>query len=290
MRLCHLRPGAVPVQTSLNSPRPSHSFNKKQSDFSDLKEFNDYLEEVEDISERMPQPPTTLYRTLVSCFPSCVAAAFNLINSVDVQETEARIKAFQQANAALISKNARQDAVEAARIREQDADDRKKREKARQLAAEREATDAAEREASEKALVARLEKTTDQSEIDRLVKESRLAAQKRRDQASTVSEDFLRLMRPPSPEPASRRQQGRDNELEDAPRDRYYDYSDMFHLGDYLSDPVTALKDPVARARADAGGFRNEAVWERHVRSAVQGLFCRPLDWPAEEVQLAGKA
>lgn len=261
-----------------------NSFNKRQSDFASLKEYNDYLEEVEDISENLSQsrrhPPRQLTQPL---------AAFNLINSVDVQETEARIKAFQQANAALISKNARQDAAEAAVIRDKDAEERRKRERARQLAAERDAAEAAEREASEKALVAKLEKTKDQSEIERILKEARAENKKRRDQSSTVSEEFLRLMRPPSPEPVQRGN-GQESELDDAPRDRYYDYSDMFHLGDYLSDPLNVLKDPAARARADAGAFRTEAVWERHVRSAVQSLFCRPVDWAPEDVQMAGTA
>lgn len=220
-------------------------------------------------------------------------AAFNLINSVDVQETEARIKAYQAANASLISQNARADAAEAARIRDQDALDQSRRDRARQLAADRETAEAAEREASEKALMAQIENVSDESEIQRILKKARKESQKRKAEASTVPDEWAHLMRPPSPEPVAAGPNN-ESELEDAPRELWYDYSDLFTLGNYLSDPWNAMgsgeQAELQKIRADAGGFRTEAVWERSVRSAVQGMFCRPLDWPAEDVQLAGTA
>ncbi|CAG8621741.1 2203_t:CDS:2 [Paraglomus brasilianum] len=61
--------------------RIAHHFNKRQEDFPSLKEYNDYLEEVEKI-------------------------AWNLINGISLEETEAKIKAYQQENHDLIAANA----------------------------------------------------------------------------------------------------------------------------------------------------------------------------------------
>ncbi|EGF99918.1 uncharacterized protein MELLADRAFT_28617, partial [Melampsora larici-populina 98AG31] len=56
-------------------------FNKRREDFESLDHYNNYLEEVEDIT-------------------------FNLINGVDVAETEAKIKKYQIENEDLIAQNA----------------------------------------------------------------------------------------------------------------------------------------------------------------------------------------
>jgi len=60
--------------------RVLRDFNKKESDFSSLLEYNNYLEEVETI-------------------------IFNLSNGIDVAETEQRIKAYKEQNQEAIRKN-----------------------------------------------------------------------------------------------------------------------------------------------------------------------------------------
>jgi hypothetical protein len=55
-------------------------FNKEEDDFDNKREFDDYLEEREDIM-------------------------FNLVQGVDVKEMEARIKSYQEKNAESIAKN-----------------------------------------------------------------------------------------------------------------------------------------------------------------------------------------
>ncbi|KAJ1656375.1 TFIIH/NER complex subunit [Dispira simplex] len=61
--------------------RISRYFNKRREDFKSLRQYNDYLEEVENMT-------------------------FNLIYGVDVQETEERIQRFAQENRDLIANNA----------------------------------------------------------------------------------------------------------------------------------------------------------------------------------------
>lgn len=55
-------------------------FNKREEDFMTLKDYNDYLEEVEDL-------------------------VFNLLHDVDVQKTNARLEAYRQQNLDSINKN-----------------------------------------------------------------------------------------------------------------------------------------------------------------------------------------
>ena len=56
-------------------------FNKRREDFETLKDFNDYLEEIEDI-------------------------IFNLINQIDVERTNSRIESYRRSNQEVILKNA----------------------------------------------------------------------------------------------------------------------------------------------------------------------------------------
>lgn len=62
-------------------------FNKRQEDFNSLREYNDYLEEAEDMM-------------------------FNMINNVNVQETEDKIEKFRLENKDIISKNMQKQAME----------------------------------------------------------------------------------------------------------------------------------------------------------------------------------
>ena len=73
-------------------PRARRSYNRRQADFAALKEYNDYLETVEDI-------------------------IFNLCEGNDVRATEARVDAYRRENAAEIARLNRRNAEEEARLR-----------------------------------------------------------------------------------------------------------------------------------------------------------------------------
>ena len=78
---------AVPLR-----PPVPHSFNRRQVDFNALKDYNDYLETVEDI-------------------------IFNLCEGVDVRATEARVEAYRRENAAEIARLNQRNAEEDSRRR-----------------------------------------------------------------------------------------------------------------------------------------------------------------------------
>ena len=90
--------------------RRRRSFNRTESEFASVNEYNDYLEQVEDMSAR---PRAALRRTrlrgqgvplsALAAPPS--RAVFNLVNRTEVVATEAKISAYQAANAESITAN-----------------------------------------------------------------------------------------------------------------------------------------------------------------------------------------
>lgn len=81
-----------------------HSFYKRAEDFNNLKEFNDYLEEVEDI-------------------------VFNLANDVDVQSTYARLESFKTENRDVLEKNLARLANEQRQAQVEEEAEKKRKEK-----------------------------------------------------------------------------------------------------------------------------------------------------------------
>ena len=88
------------------------SFYKRAEDFDTLREYNDYLEEFEDI-------------------------VFNLVNDVDVQSTYARLDTFKTENRDTLEKNLARLANEQRQAQIEEDSEREKREKSK-LAAESE--------------------------------------------------------------------------------------------------------------------------------------------------------
>jgi len=96
-------------------------FNKRREDFPDLRSYNDYLEEVEDISESHPE-------NSASQLSDHICKAFNLINGIDLAGTEARINQYRLENAALIELNIQRDQRDIAGLMEEETRDRLERE------------------------------------------------------------------------------------------------------------------------------------------------------------------
>lgn len=99
-------------------PNPIYScrFYKRQEDFDTIKEYNDYLEEVEDI-------------------------VFNLVNDVDVQSTYARLESFKTDNRQTLEKNLARLANEERQAQLEEEGEKERRERAK-----REATSELEQE------------------------------------------------------------------------------------------------------------------------------------------------
>jgi len=232
--------------------RLAKDFNKRREDFPDLKAYNNYLEEVEDIT-------------------------FNLINDIDVPQTEARIVKFRQENAALIETNVQRDASYAAALREQEQHDRQVREeRARALAAEEMAARET-KEAGRRELLDRLEHSD--KDANKLVAKTRAELARRQQQAKTASAGSGASATLSS---ATKARAVRST-IPDVPhvplQDDWYAYEDKFVLRpegyhDPASDAVRKDREGIMRG----GGYRVEEAWERAIRCAIAGLEIAPLE------------
>jgi CDK-activating kinase assembly factor MAT1 len=220
-------------------------FNKRREDFPDLRSYNDYLQEVEDMT-------------------------FNLINDIDIPETQARIASYRKENAALIELNQQREEAYAQALKDQEeAERREKQLRAEEIRrAEEEEREA--REGERRALIDNLEHSN--ADAARLVAQARAEALKRaavRTAAAqqAVQQSSANLLRSRAAQSAV---------VPDQPhvplQDNYYAYEDLYSLRssyfDPTSDAVRRDKEGIMRA----GGYRLEEAWARAIRSAVADL------------------
>jgi CDK-activating kinase assembly factor MAT1 len=201
-------------------------------------------------------------------------AAFNLINDIDVAETEARIAQYRAANAAMISANAQRDAAAAQALRDAEELDRLERqERARELA-RGDAEEREERARERRDLIDRLEVAQNPEEARRAVERLRRhhALQQQQQQQGAASLSSARLLG---------RRAAQSTAVPDVPhvplQDSYYGYEDRYAVKEAYDDPwsdaVRRDKEGIMRA----GGYRVEEAWERAIRSTVAGLDLMPL-------------
>ncbi|KAJ2931364.1 hypothetical protein H1R20_g5731, partial [Candolleomyces eurysporus] len=243
--------------------RIAKDFNKRREDFVDLRAYNDYLEEVEEISAYL----------VVAIVPSIDhSLAFNLINDVEVAQTEERIRKFKAENAALIELNLQREEAYARALREQEELERKEKEQRAEELRREEEEAREERENDKRNIIDKLE-TSDKNAL-KLVAKAKANALKRNSarNASSTMQSNAKLLR-------SRAAQSFD--IPDVPhvplQDNWYAYEDMFTLkqtgyDDFFSEAVRKDREGIMRA----GGYIIEEAWERAIRSAVAGLDISP--------------
>ncbi|KAH9901239.1 CDK-activating kinase assembly factor [Cubamyces lactineus] len=231
--------------------RIAKEFNKRREDFPDLRSYNDYLEMVEDIT-------------------------FNLINDIDVPQTEERIAQYRRENAALIEMNAKREEEYARYLQEQEEMERQERELRAQELRRLEEEERQEREKGKQAIIDKLE--TSDKDAARLVAKSRLEAQRRASARASSSAGFSTFQSSAS---LLRSRVAQSTVVPDVPhvplQDNWYTYDDMFKMRSTYHDPVS---DAVRRDRDGimrAGGYMVEQAWERALRFAVAGLEIMPV-------------
>jgi CDK-activating kinase assembly factor MAT1 len=238
-------------------------FNKQRGDFDDLRSYNDYLEEVEDIGETS---------SIALFFSSILQTAFNLINNIDIPQTEARITAYRAANAVITAANAQREEAYALSLKEQEEFERKEREfRAAELRREEDA-EREEREKTQQELIDKLETST--KDARKLVAKSKANALKKASTkpATVDMGDYAKLLKTRTTKAT----------VPDEPhvplQDDWYAYEDMFTLNpegynDVFSEAVRKDREGIMRG----GGYRVEEAWERAIRLAVAGLDLAPL-------------
>lgn len=229
--------------------RIAKEFNKRREDFPDLRSYNDYLEEVEDIT-------------------------FNLINDVEIPETEARIARFRAANAALIELNIQREQQYAEQLKAQEGAERLERERRALELRRAEEEEREELEKSRQEIIDKLE--TSDKDAGKLIARSRAEALRRASARTASAANALhsnsRLLRTRAAHSA----------VPDVPhvplQDDWYAYDDMFVLRDNYDDPASEAVRKDREGIMRAGGYMVEEAWQRALRSAVAGLEISPLE------------
>lgn len=227
--------------------RIAKEFNKRRENFSDLQAYNDYLEEVETIS-------------------------FNLINNIDVEETEKRIAAYREENAALIELNIQREEREMLTAQEEEEREREERQRRAEEIRREEENERAERtKASHKILE---ELARGNADARKVVAQSRAEAAKRAEQRAAAAK---------AASMATLSNLKRKNELAipDPPHkpliDDWYAYEDKYVLRrEYQDGVMDHISEDVLR-QMRIGGYRVEDAWDRAIRYAVAGLESQPL-------------
>jgi CDK-activating kinase assembly factor MAT1 len=264
------------------SPLFGIRFNKRREDFPDLRSYNDYLQEVEDISKSHLILPLSHLMFFTNNdnnknayhFRVCTKA-FNLINEIDIPETQARIVAYRKENAAFIELNQQREEAYAQALKEHEEAERRERQlRAEELRrAEEEERDA--REGERRALIDNLENSD--ADAGRLVAQARAEALKRAAARTAAAQQAVFAQQ----QEAMRLRAAQNAAVvPDQPHvplsDTYYAYEDMYVLRNSYFDPAS---DAVRRDKEGimrAGGYRAEEAWERALRYAVAGLDISP--------------
>jgi len=260
-------------------------FNKRREDFPDLRSYNDYLQEVEDISKS--HPPLSYPHPHHFSKHTRQNAAFNLINDIDIPETQARVAAYRKENAALIELNQQREEAYAQALKEHEEAERRERHlRAEEIRrAEEEERDA--REGERRALIDNLAEHSD-ADAARLVAQARAEALKRAAARTAAAHQAVAQMERQqggasagSTAHALRSRAALSAVVPDVPHvpltDSYYAYDDLYSVRasyfDLASEAVRRDKEGIMRA----GGYYIEEAWERALRCAVAGLDIPPL-------------
>ncbi|EKM82861.1 hypothetical protein AGABI1DRAFT_118290 [Agaricus bisporus var. burnettii JB137-S8] len=229
--------------------RIAKEFNKRREDFPDLRFYNDYLEEVEDIT-------------------------FNLINDIDITETEARVARYRLENSALIELNLQREEAYVQQLRDQEETERREREARAQELRREEEEEREEREKGKREIIDKLE--TSNKDAAKVVAKTRANALKRSQARSSSASQLMSSSR------LLRSRAAQSTNVPDVPhvplQDNYYAYEGKFVLRpegylDFLSEAVRKDREGIMRG----GGYKVEEAWERALRSAVAALDLPPL-------------
>ncbi|KAK9372583.1 CDK-activating kinase assembly factor MAT1-domain-containing protein [Lipomyces chichibuensis] len=233
--------------------RVAKVFNRRREEFASLKDYNDYLEEVE-------------------------MAIFNLVNKVDVEATEARLEAYEAANAQAIAANASlqtQEAEIAEHLRNLSEERRRQQ---RTIALEESLTAQELKREVERKVIKELANAKE-GEAENAVRKAVAAAQKTmqlkkssarrsgRDTPTVSFEDAALLMiNTKLATPDTR------DDLPYDPLEREEYTNDFYTVRDHYYDPF--LDNIENSPHAKAAGFGVKSVYEQVLFEAFMGLGC----------------
>ncbi|CAO3687972.1 unnamed protein product [Rhizopus stolonifer] len=231
--------------------RVAKVFNKRSEDFPSLLAYNNFLEMVEDMT-------------------------FNLMNEVDVAETEARIAAYEMENKDSIAANQAKNMTEQ-RFRsyqsemEQQEKEQKREDYMHQLEEERKL-----REQEKADLIAELASTNKSAAA---ILQARQGALKRSSSSTRATGDLASRLSMPSWITTAI---DTDAEMRDAearnfdPFSLQYEYTTGFTIQSNYVDPSTDYINTSKQTRA--GGYQAKFAHQRALTSVFTGILCQPIE------------
>lgn len=219
-------------------------FNKTQQDFDRLRDYNDYLEEVESI-------------------------IFNLVNKVDVEKTEKKLAAYEQSNRNLIKANMVRQRQEEEYQEELQTLEKEHRRRINQLTRELEEEERKIKAQSEQELVRQL--ATSQGDAGTIVdKVTKIALKK----TSSKRKDLEALMAMPPSRSRFLADRSQKNKVTTPftpfNGDRQKEY--LFSVNDSYFDPM--MEDIKNDPKYKAGGFLIKDAYRQALVQAFFGLNC----------------
>ncbi|EIW65827.1 hypothetical protein TREMEDRAFT_35912 [Tremella mesenterica DSM 1558] len=235
-------------------------FNKRQEDFMMLREYDDYLQEVEDLT-------------------------FNLLNDIDVAETEARIADFRRRNAEAIAANQAKAVIEALSQAERDMVERKAREERMEMIKKAEVVEVAEEARVKEEIVEALAKGDTNKAHSIRLHANRAKASRAESLASAIPPSLAALYASTAPIPEGPKISPLDPSYhgpfvpipyappEEARWKGRYELKQDYVDG--RQGVVYVKEDKEGKVRG--GGYDLRLFWEMEIRSAVEGLGVKPL-------------
>lgn len=226
--------------------RVNKIFNKRSEDFETLEEYNNYLEEIENV-------------------------VFNITNGIDVEKTEAKLHAYDQANRSQILANALRQREEDAYQEQLEALELERKRRSAMLSAQLAQEEREFREQAQRELVKQL--ATSQGNPDVIARKVESMVQKRFAARRAQIEAELRMPPPQAKglvRPGSQKPQGPMTPFTPFNGDRQRNY--VFEVHDEYADPF--LDDIKDKKDYLAGGFTVKAAYKQALVQAFFGLGC----------------
>ncbi|BEI85926.1 hypothetical protein CcaverHIS002_0602130 [Cutaneotrichosporon cavernicola] len=238
--------------------RINEIYNKREADFPTRRAYDDYLQEVEDIT-------------------------FNLLNEVDVSATEAKIAAYQNENASLITTNKHKAAMESMSAAERDEVEKRARAERARMIEEAERVERAEDERVKAEIVDALSRQEGGEALAKEIRGRHARAKSARAAAlaaavppslALLAKDEGPAHSPNSPAYAGPYVPIPYNDPDTAPWAEWYNLRDEY--ADGRAGVVKAREDKEKTYRA--GGWDVREYWELEVRCAIESLCIEPLE------------
>ncbi|KAK4520254.1 Aa_trans domain-containing protein [Mucor velutinosus] len=234
--------------------RAARVFNKRAEDFPSLRAYNDYLEMVEDIT-------------------------FNLMNEVDVAETEAKIAAYEMENKDSIAANQAKNVNEQRFRSYQDEMEKQEREQKREEYLQQLEEERKQKEMEKSDIISELASTNKSAQA--VIQTRQATALKRssalRQQQQQQSESSRIAMPSWITTAMDTDAEMRENEARNFdPLSLQYEYTSGYTVRENYIDPSTEYLHNNKQAKA--GGYAPKFAHQRALMSAFTGVLCQPID------------